>query len=93
MTVDGPLELALRGVLLLLVAALAIVFVRLARGPTAADRVVALDLMGGVTVGIIAVYAALTGEAQLLRVAMAVALVSFLGTVAVARYLERGLHR
>jgi multicomponent Na+:H+ antiporter subunit F len=85
-----PLVVVMLGILLLLAGALAIVFVRVALGPSAPDRVVALDLMGGVTVGIVAVYSALTGEHALLRVAMGIALISFLGTVAVARYLERG---
>ena len=49
-----------------------------------------VDLIAGVAVGMIAVYSALTGEHQLLRVAMGLALISFLGTVAVARYLPDG---
>lgn len=84
---------AMLGILLVLAAALATVFVRVIRGPSAPDRVVALDLIGVIVVGTIAVYSALTGEHQLLRVAMGVALISFLGTVAVARYLERGVAR
>jgi multicomponent Na+:H+ antiporter subunit F len=92
MTHDVPplLNTVLLGVLLLLALALAIAFVRLVLGSSAPDRVVALDLMAGVTVGIIAAYSVLTGEQQLLRVAMGLALISFLGTVAVAHYLERG---
>jgi multicomponent Na+:H+ antiporter subunit F len=92
----GPstaLAAALLGVLFLLTGALAVAFVRLVAGPSAPDRVVALDLVGGVSVGIVAVYSAYTGEHQLLRVAMGLALISFLGTVAVARYLERSARR
>jgi multicomponent Na+:H+ antiporter subunit F len=81
------------GVMLLLAVALAVAFVRVVIGPSAPDRVVALDLMSGVLVGLIAVYSALTGESHLLRVAMALALISFLGTVAVANYLEKGVGR
>jgi multicomponent Na+:H+ antiporter subunit F len=81
------------GILLLLALALAVAFVRVVRGPSAPDRVVALDLIAGVAVGMIAVYSAVTGEPELLRVAMALALISFLGTVAVAHYLERGVGR
>lgn len=79
----------LLGTLALLGLAMTLAFFRLVRGPSAPDRVVALDLIGGVCVGMIAVYTALTGERHLLRVAMGLALISFLGTVAVARYLEK----
>ncbi|WP_224242822.1 monovalent cation/H+ antiporter complex subunit F [Hyalangium gracile] len=84
---------ALRNVLLGTLALLALTMLlalwRVVRGPSAPDRIVALDLIAGVSVGVIAVYTALTGERHLLRVATGLALISFLGTVAVARYLER----
>jgi multicomponent Na+:H+ antiporter subunit F len=64
-------------------------FVRLVRGPTLPDRVVALDLMGVLTVGIIVAYAVATDQPVLLDPATVLALVGFLGTVAFARYLER----
>lgn len=73
----------------LLTLSLGLVFVRLVRGPTAPDRVMALDMMGGLTIGMTAVYSVYTHEPHLLRVAAGIALISFLGTVAVARYLER----
>lgn len=84
-----PLRTVLLGTLALLGLAMVLAFWRMVRGPSAPDRVVALDLIGGVCVGMIAVYTALTGERHLLRVAMGLALISFLGTVAVARYLEK----
>lgn len=79
----------LLGILVLLSLAMCLAFVRVARGPSASDRIVALDLAGTISVGIIAVYAALTQQPLLLRVAMGLALVAFLGTVTVMRYLER----
>lgn len=66
-----------------------IAFVRLLRGPSLPDRVVAIDLIGVVCVGIIVVSAAATGEAAFLDVAIVIALISFVGTVAYARYIER----
>jgi multicomponent Na+:H+ antiporter subunit F len=83
------LRTMLLGILTLLALAMVLAFWRLVRGPSAPDRVVALDLIGGVSVGMIAVYTALTGERELLRVAMGLALISFLGTVGVARYLVK----
>lgn len=73
----------------LLTAALFITFVRLARGPSLPDRVVALDLTAVIAVGIIATYAIDAGQRVLLDAALIVALVGFLGTVAFARYVER----
>ena len=70
--------------------ALILTFVRLVRGPTLPDRVVALDLIGVLAVGMIAAYGIATDQPILLDPATVVALVAFLGTVAFARYLERG---
>ena len=74
----------------ILVLALILAFIRLVRGPSLPDRVVALELCGTVMVGMIAVHAIMTEQSVLLDVAIALALVSFLGTVAFARYIQRG---
>lgn len=63
--------------------------VRLLRGPTIPDRVVALDLIGAVAIGIIAAYGEAYEQPAFLDVAIAVGLITFLGTVAIARYIER----
>lgn len=62
---------------------------RLMKGPTAADRIVALDMLGILLVGFAGVFAVSAGETAFLDVALALAFVAFLGTVAFARYLER----
>lgn len=85
----SAIELAQGIILTTLALTMAVAFYRLVRGPSAPDRVVALDLLTGVAVGIICVYSVLTREPRLLRVAMGLALIAFLGTVAVARYLEK----
>ncbi|MEN9937070.1 MAG: sodium/proton antiporter complex Mrp, protein [Chloroflexota bacterium] len=72
----------------ILAATLALTFVRLARGPSLPDRVVALDLLSTVGVAVMAAYVVLTGETAYLDVALVVTLVTFLGTVALANYLE-----
>ena len=77
-------------VLNVLVVALFLAFVRLVRGPSLPDRVVALELCGTVVIGMIAVQAIMTEQGVLLDVAIGLALVSFLGTVAFARYVQRG---
>ena len=73
----------------MLSAALFLAFVRLARGPSLPDRVVALDLTAVTAVGIIAAYAMDVGQRAFLDAALVVALIGFLGTVAFARYVER----
>jgi multicomponent Na+:H+ antiporter subunit F len=73
--------------------ALLLAFVRLARGPSVADRVVALDLIGVLSVGIIILYSVATGLPVFLDAAIALALVSFAGTIAFARYIERSGRR
>ncbi len=62
---------------------------RLLRGPTLVDRVVALDLLGFVILGFIAANMLQSGQSLYLDVLLVVAIVLFLGTIAVARYLER----
>ena len=60
---------------------------RIANGPTAADRMVAIDILGTVVVGFVAIITAVSGKAYLLDVALVWALVSFVGTLALAKYL------
>ncbi len=59
------------------------------RGPTSADRVVALDTLASIGLGLAAALAVLTDQAALGDVVLVVALVSFLGTIAYARFLEQ----
>lgn len=73
----------------LLLAALVVTLVRLARGPSLADRVVCLDLVALEIVGLVGVDAVETGQPILLWPALVVALVGFLATIAFAHYLER----
>jgi len=68
---------------------LLLALVRLVRGPSLPDRVVALDLMGTLAVGIITAHAMATQQPVFLDVAIVLALIAFLGTVAFARYVER----
>jgi multicomponent Na+:H+ antiporter subunit F len=64
-------------------------FVRLARGPSLPDRVISLDLIGILIVCVLVLVAADSGQPAFLDVAMVIALISFVGTVAYASYLER----
>ena len=73
----------------LLGASFALTVVRLLRGPTVSDRVVALDLFGVLAVAFIGLFALWSGHSVFLDAAIALALVAFFGTVAYARLIER----
>ena len=75
--------------LTMLAAAAGLTFIRLVKGPTLPDRVIAIDLIGVLMVCVLVVMAGWTTEQAFLDVAMVVALISFVGTVAYARYIER----
>ncbi|WP_111413260.1 monovalent cation/H+ antiporter complex subunit F [Billgrantia lactosivorans] len=70
--------------------ALCLAFVRLYRGPSLPDRVVALELFSSVIVGIIGVVAIATDVPSLLDVAIVMALMAFMAAIGFARFLERG---
>jgi multicomponent Na+:H+ antiporter subunit F len=84
------LEITTQGALVTLGIALLIAVVRLVKGPTLPDRVVAMDLIGVLVVGLIVVLAATTRVPATLDAAMVIALIGFVGTVAYATYVERG---
>lgn len=68
----------------------ALTLFRLLHGPTLADRVVALDMLALLGIAFIGVFSIATAEYAFLDVAIALALVGFLATVAFARYVYRG---
>ena len=70
--------------------ALLVAFIRLVKGPTLPDRIVAMDLIGVLVVGIIVVLAGSSGVRATLDAPIVIALVGFLSTVAYATYVERG---
>ncbi|MGD2053306.1 MAG: monovalent cation/H+ antiporter complex subunit F [Gammaproteobacteria bacterium] len=71
----------------------AIVFgiVRLVIGPETVDRVVAIDLLTIITIALIALLAHHAQRYIYLDVALVYGLLSFLGVLAVARFLEKGI--
>jgi len=66
-------------------------FVRLILGPTIADRAVALDGMTIISISLIVFIAYYSSRVIYLDVAIVYGLISFVGIVAIARYLERGI--
>jgi multicomponent Na+:H+ antiporter subunit F len=66
-----------------------LVLLRLLLGPSVPDRIVALDTLLQVVVAGVAIAAASTRTGDFLAVLVAVSLLGFLGTVIVARFVER----
>ena len=80
---------ASRFALVVLLISIVLALVRLVKGPDAADRIVALDLISMLIVAFLAAYSIFAGETSFLDVAIGYALIAFLGTVALARFLMR----
>jgi len=63
---------------------------RVIRGPTTPDRVVALDTIGTNVVAIAVLFAIQTRESLFVTVGLVLAIIGFLSTVAVAKYIVQG---
>jgi multisubunit Na+/H+ antiporter MnhF subunit len=76
--------------IVLVVLAIALLY-RIFRGPTAADRIAALDALDLILAMGMAMYSLYTGRGIYLDIALVLALLGFVGTVFVGRYIERRL--
>jgi multicomponent Na+:H+ antiporter subunit F len=85
--------IASRFALVVLLISIVLALVRLIKGPDAADRIVALDLISMLIVAFLVTESIYAGETSFLDVAIAYALIAFLGTVALARFLMRSPQR
>jgi multicomponent Na+:H+ antiporter subunit F len=68
-------------------------FIRLVKGPSLPDRIVALDMMTVLIVSFCGLYAIQSGETAFVDVAIVVAIIGFLATVALARFVDRSQRR
>lgn len=75
---------------LLLGAAVVAAALRIVRGPSSADRVIALDMLGLLGVAAAGLAALASSTPAFMDVALGVALVGFLATVAFAGFIARG---
>lgn len=73
-----------------ILAVMALVLVRALAGPTVYDRILAVNSFGTKTVLLIALIGFISGRHDLLDIALAYALINFIGTVAALRFLEYG---
>ena len=75
-------------VLYIIILACFLCLYRIGRGPTGADRIVAIDILGIMIVGVCALLAIPTGRMWDIDIGIAWALQSFISTLALSKYLE-----
>lgn len=85
----NPLPAALYISMLILAVAMILSFARVVRGPSLPDRVVGLDLTVTLGAGIAIIDSMIDGTPVLIDVAVVIALIAFLSTIAFAAYVER----
>ncbi|KPK96416.1 hypothetical protein AMJ80_00070 [bacterium SM23_31] len=61
---------------------------RIAFGPTPSDRIVANDILGIIIVGFCGIFSALSKQDLYMNIALAWALLSFIGSIALSKFLE-----
>lgn len=66
-----------------------LIFIRFIKGPNMVDRIIALDLIVTTGIGFISAYSILYNQPALLDVALILALIAFLGTVAFTYYIQQ----
>ncbi|KQN26625.1 cation transporter [Sphingomonas sp. Leaf33] len=76
------------GLSVILAIALVLAAWRMVRGPSFADRFIALDMLTAVAVGFAAVTTVLTGRSEFLDIGLSLALINFVATAAFAVFLE-----
>jgi multicomponent Na+:H+ antiporter subunit F len=84
------LQFATNAATVMLVLSLIMAFARLVRGPSLPDRIISLDLIAIVVVGILSIHSIRTEEHVYMTAGIALALIAFIGTVALALYIRRG---
>ena len=85
---DLPYVGFLGRVLYIIILACMLCLYRIWRGPTGADRIVAIDILGIMIIGLCAVLTISTGRSWYIDIGIAWALQSFISTLALSKYLE-----
>lgn len=73
----------------LLALSIVITFIRFVKGPSLPDRIVSIDILSGIAVAMMAAYSVATGETVFLDIALIISLITFLGTIGFAYYIDR----
>jgi multicomponent Na+:H+ antiporter subunit F len=67
---------------------MALALVRALKGPTIYDRILSVNSFGTLTVVLIAIFGFLTDRPEFLDIALVYALINFIGTIAVTKYVK-----
>ncbi|MDX1562519.1 MAG: monovalent cation/H+ antiporter complex subunit F [Gammaproteobacteria bacterium] len=76
------------GAALAILGVMALVLVRAIAGPTIYDRILAVNIFGTKTVLLLALLAFISGRLDVLDIALAYALINFIGVIAALRFFE-----
>ena len=87
---SAVVQLSIQAALVVLVVLMVPCAYRAWIGPSAADRLQAIDAITTLLIGIIIVLALLRDTAMFIDVALAIAAFAFIGTIALARYISEG---
>ena len=63
---------------------------RLIKGPTSPDRIMALDTIGVIMIAMVAMFSMLLDRAAELELILLLGILSFIGTIAMSKFIERG---
>ncbi|TLX73015.1 hypothetical protein E9993_16255 [Labilibacter sediminis] len=85
---DGILDIALLVGFVCMLLALLLAFIRLVKGPSMYDRIVAMDMMASITMGFILIYSIVINKKMYVDIAIIISLISFIGTVAISTFLK-----
>ncbi|MCS1392909.1 Na(+)/H(+) antiporter subunit F1 [Lysinibacillus boronitolerans] len=66
------------------------VIYRMVKGPSASDRVVALDSLGVSLISLIGLFSILVETSFFLEIILLLAILSFIGTMAFSKFIEKG---
>lgn len=63
---------------------------RMVKGPDASDRVVALDAIGVALISLVGLFSIMADTSYYLEIILLLAILSFIGTVAFSKFIEKG---
>ncbi|MBN1117951.1 MAG: hypothetical protein JXA77_12135 [Bacteroidales bacterium] len=86
---DNYFDILVYSSMMVLIISLILAFIRLIKGPSISDRVVSLDLIASIIMGMILVYTILIKDAIYVDIVIVISLISFIGTVAISTYLKQ----
>lgn len=75
--------------LIVLLLTFVLAFIRLLKGPTVNDRILALDLIASIIMAFILCYSVLINNAIYIDITIIISLISFVGTIAISTYLKQ----